>query len=109
MDVEALGLEDRAARISREVSDLAFADAGFLGVYHFGVAAALRKYAGGDRPTRQTSRVVSTTGWTETRASGSSAGALAALCLLTDVPLGKKRQSEPSVDVTDASILQILW
>jgi len=45
-------------------------------VYHFGAAAALRKYA--KLPA-------------ETRGSGSSAGALAALCLLTDVPIGKER------------------
>jgi predicted acylesterase/phospholipase RssA len=54
--------------------NLSFAGCGFLGIYHVGVAACLKKYA--------PHMVVN-------KASGASAGAIAATCLLCDAPLGK--------------------
>ena len=54
--------------------NLSFAGCGFLGIYHVGVAACLKKYA--------PNMVVN-------KASGASAGAIAATCLLCDAPLGK--------------------
>ena len=54
--------------------NLSFAGCGFLGIYHVGVAACLKKYA--------PHLVVN-------KASGASAGAIAACCLLCDAPLGK--------------------
>lgn len=54
--------------------NLSFAGCGFLGIYHVGVAACLKKYA--------PHLIVS-------KASGASAGAIAAVCLLCDAPLGK--------------------
>jgi len=54
--------------------NLSFAGCGFLGIYHVGVAACLKKYA--------PHLVVD-------KASGASAGAIAACCLLCDAPLGK--------------------
>ncbi len=54
--------------------NLSFAGCGFLGIYHVGVAACLKKYA--------PHLVVH-------KASGASAGAIAACCLLCDAPLGK--------------------
>ncbi|CAL8115066.1 unnamed protein product [Orchesella dallaii] len=54
--------------------NLSFAGCGFLGIYHVGVAACLKKYA--------PHLVVN-------KASGASAGAIAACCLLCDAPLGQ--------------------
>ncbi|XP_021961348.1 1-acylglycerol-3-phosphate O-acyltransferase Pnpla3 isoform X1 [Folsomia candida] len=54
--------------------NLSFAGCGFLGIYHVGVAACLKKYA--------PQLVVH-------KASGASAGAIAACCLLCDAPLGQ--------------------
>ena len=54
--------------------NLSFAGCGFMGIYHVGVAACLRKYA----PHLLLERIY-----------GASAGAMAAACLLCDVPLGK--------------------
>lgn len=53
--------------------NLSFAGCGFMGIYHVGVAACLRKYA----PDLYLKKV-----------SGASAGAIAAACLLCDAPLG---------------------
>lgn len=58
--------------------NLSFAGCGFLGIYHVGVAACLKKYA--------PQLVVH-------KASGASAGAIAACCLLCDAPLGKEKIS----------------
>uniref|UniRef100_A0A182WE07 PNPLA domain-containing protein n=1 Tax=Anopheles minimus TaxID=112268 RepID=A0A182WE07_9DIPT len=52
--------------------NLSFAGCGFLGIYHVGVAVAFKKYA----PHLLLHRI-----------SGASAGALAACCLLCDMPL----------------------
>lgn len=57
--------------------NLSFAGCGFLGIYHVGVAACLKKYA--------PHLVVN-------KASGASAGAIAACCLLCDAPLGQVTQ-----------------
>ncbi|XP_046459756.1 1-acylglycerol-3-phosphate O-acyltransferase Pnpla3-like [Daphnia pulex] len=54
--------------------NLSFAGCGFMGIYHVGVAACLRKYA----PDLYLKKV-----------SGASAGAIAAACLLCDAPLGE--------------------
>lgn len=54
--------------------NFSFAGCGFLGIYHVGVAACLKKYA----PNLLVNKI-----------SGASAGALAAVCLLCDSPLGK--------------------
>lgn len=54
--------------------NFSFAGCGFLGIYHVGVAACLKKYA--------SNLLVN-------KISGASAGALAAVCLLCDGPLGK--------------------
>ena len=54
--------------------NLSFAGCGFLGIYHVGVAVCFKKYA----PHLLLHRI-----------SGASAGALAACCLLCDMPLGK--------------------
>ncbi|XP_045619541.2 patatin-like phospholipase domain-containing protein 2 isoform X5 [Procambarus clarkii] len=53
--------------------NFSFAGCGFLGIYHVGVAACLKKYA----PNLLLNKI-----------SGASAGALAAVCLLCDSPLG---------------------
>lgn len=53
--------------------NLSFAGCGFLGIYHVGVAVCFKKYA----PHLLLGKV-----------SGASAGALAAACLLCDLPLG---------------------
>ncbi|XP_045105529.1 patatin-like phospholipase domain-containing protein 2 isoform X5 [Portunus trituberculatus] len=53
--------------------NFSFAGCGFLGIYHVGVAACLKKYA----PNLLVNKI-----------SGASAGALAAVCLLCDSPLG---------------------
>ena len=53
--------------------NLSFAGCGFMGLYHVGVVACLRKYA----PDLCLKKV-----------SGASAGAMAAACLLCDAPLG---------------------
>ena len=55
--------------------NLSFAGCGFLGIYHVGVSACLRKYA----PELLVERI-----------AGASAGALAAACLLCDADLGKQ-------------------
>ena len=52
---------------------ISFSGCGFLGIYHMGVVAALRQYI-------PDLRVV--------RTAGCSAGALAAVCLLLDTPIG---------------------
>ncbi|CRK98649.1 CLUMA_CG012052, isoform A [Clunio marinus] len=52
--------------------NLSFAGCGFLGIYHVGVAVAFKKYA----PQLLLQKI-----------SGASAGALAATCLLTGMPL----------------------
>ncbi|XP_059482642.1 1-acylglycerol-3-phosphate O-acyltransferase Pnpla3-like isoform X2 [Neocloeon triangulifer] len=54
--------------------NLSFAGCGFLGIYHVGVAACLKKYA----PHLLLNKI-----------SGASAGAIAGCCLLCDVPLGE--------------------
>lgn len=54
--------------------NLSFAGCGFLGIYHVGVAACLKKYA----PHLLVNKI-----------SGASAGAIAGCCLLCDVPLGE--------------------
>lgn len=54
--------------------NLSFAGCGFLGIYHVGVACCFRQYA----PQLLLDKI-----------SGASAGALAACCLLCDLPLGK--------------------
>lgn len=53
--------------------NFSFAGCGFLGIYHVGVASCLKKYA----PNLLVNKI-----------SGASAGALAAVCLLCDSPLG---------------------
>lgn len=55
--------------------NLSFAGCGFLGIYHVGVACCFRKYA----PHLLLNKI-----------SGASAGAIAACCLLLDLPLGKQ-------------------
>lgn len=50
-----------------------FAGCGFLGLYHVGVASCLREYA----PINKATRI-----------AGASAGALAAMALACDLPLG---------------------
>lgn len=54
--------------------NLSFAGCGFLGIYHVGVSVCFKKYA----PHLLLDKI-----------SGASAGALAACCLLCDLPLGK--------------------
>lgn len=54
--------------------NLSFAGCGFLGIYHVGVAACFKKYA----PHLLVDKI-----------SGASAGAVAACCLLCDLPLGE--------------------
>lgn len=54
--------------------NLSFAGCGFLGIYHVGVAVCFRKYA----PHLLLDKI-----------SGASVGALAATCLLCEMPLGK--------------------
>uniref|UniRef100_A0A6M2DS36 triacylglycerol lipase n=1 Tax=Xenopsylla cheopis TaxID=163159 RepID=A0A6M2DS36_XENCH len=54
--------------------NLSFAGCGFLGIYHVGVAVCFRKYA----PHLLLDKI-----------SGASAGAIAACCLLCDMPLGE--------------------
>lgn len=51
-----------------------FAGCGFLGLYHVGVASCLREYA----PMGKNTKIL-----------GASAGALAAMALACDLPLGK--------------------
>lgn len=53
--------------------NLSFAGCGFLGIYHVGVACCFRQYA----PQLLLDKI-----------SGASAGAIAACCLLCDLPLG---------------------
>lgn len=53
--------------------NLSFAGCGFLGIYHVGVAVCFKKYA----PHLLLDKI-----------SGASVGALAATCLLCDMPLG---------------------
>lgn len=55
--------------------NLSFAGCGFLGIYHVGVAVCFRKYA----PHLLLNKI-----------SGASAGAIAACCLICDLPIGKK-------------------
>ncbi|KAJ8982978.1 hypothetical protein NQ317_001418 [Molorchus minor] len=52
--------------------NLSFAGCGFLGIYHVGVACCFRKYA----PHLLLNKI-----------SGASAGALAACCLICDLPI----------------------
>jgi len=54
--------------------NLSFAGCGFLGIYHVGVAVCFKKYA----PHLLLNKL-----------SGASAGAIAACCLLCDLPLGE--------------------
>lgn len=54
--------------------NLSFAGCGFLGIYHVGVACCFRKYA----PHLLLDKI-----------SGASAGAIAACCLICDLPIGK--------------------
>ncbi|XP_012268205.1 patatin-like phospholipase domain-containing protein 2 isoform X3 [Athalia rosae] len=54
--------------------NLSFAGCGFLGIYHVGVAVCFKKYA----PHLLLDKI-----------SGASAGAIAACCLLLDLPLGE--------------------
>lgn len=51
-----------------------FAGCGFLGLYHVGVASCLRQYA----PINKSTQI-----------GGASAGALAAMALVCDLPLGE--------------------
>lgn len=60
--------------------NLSFAGCGFLGIYHVGVAVCFKKYA----PHLLLEKI-----------GGASAGALAACCLLCDLPLGKFRMTGP--------------
>lgn len=54
--------------------NLSFAGCGFLGIYHVGVAVCFKKYA----PHLVMNNL-----------SGASVGAIAAACILSDMPLGK--------------------
>uniref|UniRef100_V5GTR4 triacylglycerol lipase n=1 Tax=Anoplophora glabripennis TaxID=217634 RepID=V5GTR4_ANOGL len=54
--------------------NLSFAGCGFLGIYHVGVACCFRKYA----PHLLLNKI-----------SGASAGAIAACCLICDLPIGE--------------------
>lgn len=56
------------------VMNLSFAGCGFMGIYHVGVAVCIKQYA----PQLLVEKI-----------SGASAGALAACCLICDMPLGK--------------------
>ena len=58
--------------------NISFNGCGFLGIYHIGVATALKTYV----PDFRIENVC-----------GASAGALAAVCLLGGVPTGKKNMS----------------
>ena len=60
--------------IGNKGMNLSFAGCGFLGIYHVGVSACLRKYA---------------PGLLVNRIAGASAGSLAAVCLLCDAELGE--------------------
>lgn len=64
-----------ASKSSSPGMNLSFAGCGFLGIYHVGVSACLRKYA----PDLLVDRI-----------AGASAGALAAACLLCDADLGEQ-------------------
>ncbi|XP_050698649.1 1-acylglycerol-3-phosphate O-acyltransferase Pnpla3-like isoform X2 [Eriocheir sinensis] len=66
-------LENLKMALDKEKMNFSFAGCGFLGIYHVGVAACLKKYA----PNLLVNKI-----------SGASAGALAAVCLLCDSPLG---------------------
>ena len=59
--------------------NISFNGCGFLGIYHVGVATALRTYI----PHFRIANVC-----------GASAGALAAVCLLANVPAGRNNNSE---------------
>lgn len=59
---------------SMENVNVSFAGCGFLGIYHIGVSSCFKEYA----PHLLLNKI-----------AGASIGALAACCLLTDVPLGK--------------------
>lgn len=63
-------------KVSRKnlIMNLSFAGCGFLGIYHVGVAVCFKKYA----PHMLVEKI-----------AGASAGAVAACCLLCDMPLGK--------------------
>lgn len=61
--------------------NLSFAGCGFLGIYHVGVAVCFKKYA----PHLLLNKI-----------SGASAGAIAACCLLCDLPLGESNSNFPS-------------
>lgn len=58
--------------------NLSFSGCGFLGIYHVGVACAIREYA----PQLAVEKI-----------AGASAGALAACALICDVSLGKNNYS----------------
>lgn len=56
--------------------NLSFAGCGFLGIYHIGVACCFKQYA----PHLLLDKI-----------AGASAGAIAACCLLCDLPIGKSK------------------
>merc|ERR1712212_1426932 len=63
-----------AALVMNDKINVSFAGCGFLGLYHLGVTSCLKTYA----PQLKANRV-----------SGASAGALAAVSFLADLPLGE--------------------
>lgn len=67
-------LEGYTASLGTTNMNLSFAGCGFLGIYHVGVAVCFKKYA----PHLLLNKI-----------SGASAGAIAACCLLCDLPLGE--------------------
>ena len=61
--------------------NLSFSGCGFLGIYHVGVASAIREYASHLVDVKHDEK--------KTRIAGASAGAIAACCLLCGCSLGK--------------------
>lgn len=73
--IDPEGYHRRIVRSERQGNmNLSFAGCGFLGIYHVGVAVCFKKYA----PHLLLNKI-----------SGASAGAIAACCLLCDLPLGE--------------------
>lgn len=73
-DTRLFGGEGDVPYFDPDKVNISFNGCGFLGIYHVGVAAALKAYV----PHMKIESVC-----------GASAGALAAVCLLADVPCGK--------------------
>lgn len=65
----------RRPKIRTEIMNLSFSGCGFMGIYHVGVASAIKEYA----PHLVAGKV-----------TGASAGALAACGLICNICLGKK-------------------